>query len=109
MIYHENDWSRVSKTVRGGTQYIQYAIKDSLKDGSGNITEVKSSKIGFRSIEFSEENSKLLINGKETYVYGVNRHDHHAEKGKAMSREDMEEDIRTIKKFNFNLISWFII
>ena len=75
-----------------------------LKDGEGNITEVKSSKIGFRSIEFSEKNSKLLINGRETYVYGVNRHDHHPTKGKAMSRADMEADIRTIKKFNFNLI-----
>ncbi len=43
----------------------------------GEIEEVKSSRVGFRSVEFSEENSKLLINGKETYVYGVNRHDHH--------------------------------
>lgn len=81
-----------------------YTLLLILKDAEGNITEVKSSKIGFRSIEFSEENSKLLINGKETYVYGVNRHDHHPVKGKAMSRKDMEDDIRTIKKFNFNLI-----
>lgn len=75
-----------------------------LRDPKGDITEVKSSKIGFRSIEFSKENGKLLINGKPTYVYGVNRHDHHPRKGKALSREDIEEDIKTIKKFNFNLI-----
>ncbi|MCM8568474.1 DUF4981 domain-containing protein [Gramella jeungdoensis] len=75
-----------------------------LKDGEGNITEVKSSKVGFRSIEFSEKDSKLLINGKETYVYGVNRHDHHPVRGKALTREDIEEDVRTIKRFNFNLI-----
>ncbi|MDT0677602.1 glycoside hydrolase family 2 TIM barrel-domain containing protein [Autumnicola musiva] len=75
-----------------------------LKDSTGNITEVKSSKVGFRSIEFSQENSKMLINGKETYVYGVNRHDHHPVRGKALTREDIEEDIKTIKRFNFNLI-----
>lgn len=75
-----------------------------LKDPQGAITEVKSSKIGFRSIEFSKENGKLLINGKQTYVYGVNRHDHDPRKGKALSREDIEADIKTIKKFNFNLI-----
>ncbi|MDN3594843.1 glycoside hydrolase family 2 TIM barrel-domain containing protein [Zunongwangia endophytica] len=75
-----------------------------LKDEKGEISEVKSSKIGFRSIEFSKKNSKLLINGKETYVYGVNRHDHHPIKGKSLSREDMEKDIKTIKRFNFNLI-----
>ncbi|WP_417361257.1 glycoside hydrolase family 2 TIM barrel-domain containing protein [Galbibacter sp.] len=75
-----------------------------LKDPQGDITEVKSSKIGFRNIEFSKENGKLLINGKETYVYGVNRHDHHPRKGKALSRADIEEDVKTIKKFNFNLI-----
>ncbi|WBL23376.1 glycoside hydrolase family 2 TIM barrel-domain containing protein [Zunongwangia sp. HRR-M8] len=81
-----------------------YTLLLILKDAEGNISEVKASKIGFRSIEFSKENSKLLINGKETYVYGVNRHDHHPVRGKAMTREDMEEDIKTIKRFNFNLI-----
>ena len=75
-----------------------------LRDPQGAITEVKSSRIGFRSIEFSKENGKLLINGKETYVYGVNRHDHHPRKGKALSRADIEADIKTIKKYNFNLI-----
>ncbi|WBL24678.1 glycoside hydrolase family 2 TIM barrel-domain containing protein [Zunongwangia sp. HGR-M22] len=81
-----------------------YTLLMILKDAEGNISEVKASKIGFRSIEFSKEDSKLLINGKETYVYGVNRHDHHPVRGKAMTRKDMEEDIKTIKRFNFNLI-----
>ncbi|HEX9152789.1 MAG TPA: glycoside hydrolase family 2 TIM barrel-domain containing protein, partial [Flavobacterium sp.] len=74
------------------------------KDPNGNITEVKSCKVGFRSVEFSKENGKMLINGKETYVYGINRHDHNPVRGKALTREDIKEDITTIKKFNFNLI-----
>ena len=81
-----------------------YTLILTLKDNTGKITEVKGCKVGFRSIEFSKEKGKLLINGKETYVYGVNRHDHHPVRGKALTRPDLEEDIRTIKQFNFNLI-----
>lgn len=81
-----------------------YTLVLSLKDSTGNLLEVKSCRVGFRSIEFSKTDSKLLINGKETYLYGVNRHDHHPEKGKALTRKDIEEDVKTIKKFNFNCI-----
>ena len=81
-----------------------YTLVMSLEDTLGNVLEAKSCKVGFRSIEFRKGDSKLLINGKETYIYGVNRHDHHAVKGKALSREDIEADVRMIKQFNFNLI-----
>ena len=81
-----------------------YKLVLSLEDSTGNILEVKTCKLGFRSIEFSKESSKLLINGKLTYLYGVNRPDHHPVKGKALSREDIVQDVRTIKQFNFNCI-----
>ena len=81
-----------------------YTLVLSLEDSSGHIIEAKSCRVGFRSVEFSEKDRKLLINGKVTYLYGVNRHDHHPVKGKALSREDILQDIRTIKQFNFNCI-----
>lgn len=81
-----------------------YTLILSLEDSAGNIKEVKSCRVGFRSIEFRKEDSKLLINGKLTYLYGVNRPDHHPTKGKALSREDILQDIVTIKKFNFNCV-----
>ena len=81
-----------------------YTLVMTLKDENGNISEVKSCKVGFRSIEFSKENGKLLINGKKTYIYGVNRHDHHPIRGKALMRKDIEDDVKTIKQFNFNTI-----
>lgn len=81
-----------------------YTLVISLIDEKGNLLEAKSCKVGFRSIEFSKENSKLLINGKVTYIYGVNRHDHDPVKGKALSREDLERDVKTLKQFNFNTI-----
>lgn len=81
-----------------------YTLALTLEDSTGKILEVKSCKVGFRSIEFSKKDSKLLINGKVTYLYGVNRPDHHPTKGKALSREDILQDVQTIKRFNFNCI-----
>ena len=81
-----------------------YTLVLSLEDSIGNLVEAKACKVGFRSIEFSKDNSKLLINGKVTYLYGVNRPDHDPVKGKALSREDILRDVQTIKRFNFNCI-----
>lgn len=81
-----------------------YKLVLSLEDSTGNIVEVKTCNLGFRSIEFRKSDSKLLINGKLTYLYGVNRPDHHPTKGKALSREDILQDIKTMKQFNFNCV-----
>jgi beta-galactosidase len=81
-----------------------YKLVLSLEDSVGNIVEVKTCNLGFRSIEFGKTDSKLLINGKLTYLYGVNRPDHHPTKGKALSREDILQDIKTMKQFNFNCV-----
>lgn len=81
-----------------------YKLVLSLEDSTGKVLEVKTCKLGFRSIEFRKSDSKLLINGKLIYLYGVNRPDHHPTKGKALAREDILKDIKTIKQFNFNCI-----
>jgi beta-galactosidase len=81
-----------------------YTLVLTLTDKTGAVLEAKSCRVGFRSIEFSKDNGKLLINGKLTYLYGVNRHDHHPTKGMAVSRDDIREDVRTLKQFNFNCI-----
>ncbi|UOQ96723.1 DUF4981 domain-containing protein [Hymenobacter sp. 5317J-9] len=81
-----------------------YTLVLTLTDQTGAVLEAKSCKVGFRSIEFSKDNGKLLINGKLTYLYGVNRHDHHPTKGMAVSRDDIRQDVRTLKQFNFNCI-----
>jgi beta-galactosidase len=81
-----------------------YTLVLSLKDSLGRLLEAKSCKVGFRSIEFDKDNSKLLINGRVTYLYGVNRHDHDPVRGKALTREDIRRDIEQIKRFNFNCV-----
>lgn len=81
-----------------------YTLVLSLVDSTGNLLEAKSCKVGFRSIEFDKKTSKLLINGKVTYLYGVNRQDFDPIKGQALSHEDIRKDVQQIKQFNFNCI-----
>jgi len=85
------------------TPYL-YTLVVSLEDNEGKILETKSTRVGFRKIEFSKKNSKLLINGKETMLYGVNRHDHNPVRGKALTKDDIKQDLITLKRFNFNCV-----
>lgn len=81
-----------------------YRLVITLRDDKGRLLDARTCEVGFRQVEFSKETGKLLINGKTTYLYGVNRHDHHPQRGKALTRADMEKDIKQIKQFNFNAI-----
>jgi beta-galactosidase len=80
-----------------------YTIVFSLKDKEGKLLESRSVRIGFRSVETSAD-GKILINGRPIYLYGVNRHDHDRYNGKALTRQDMLDDILVLKRFNFNAI-----
>lgn len=95
-VSHPDKWSAEAPNL--------YTLVVSLEDSAGHLLEAKSCKVGFRSIAFSPVDSKLLINGRLTYLYGVNRPDHHPTRGKALTREDILQDVRTIKRFNFNCI-----
>jgi beta-galactosidase len=80
-----------------------YTLVLSLEDADGNLIEARSSKVGFRSVETSDE-GELLINGVPILLYGVNRHDHSPERGKSVTREDMLADVVMMKRYNFNAV-----
>ena len=79
-----------------------YTAVITLKDPKGKAVEFTSTRVGFRSIEVRDR--MLLINGKCVLIKGVNRHDHHDTKGKALDRETMRLDAVTMKRFNFNAV-----
>jgi beta-galactosidase len=80
-----------------------YNLVLTVVDPQGKVVEARSHKIGFREIKISDKN-ELLINGKPVKLMGVNRHDHHPTRGKALTREDMEADVKLLKRFNFNAV-----
>ncbi|UMB61728.1 DUF4981 domain-containing protein [Lutibacter sp. A80] len=94
-IKNPNKWSSENPYL--------YTLVIDVTDPNGNVIESRSQKVGFRKIAFSDEN-ELLVNGKPVKIKGVNRHDHSPTKGKALTREDLEKDIKLLKQFNFNAV-----
>ncbi len=80
-----------------------YKLVFTVTNPKGEVVESRSQNIGFRKIEFSK-NNELLINGKSVEIMGVNRHDHHPTRGKALTRDDMRKDVELMKQFNFNAV-----
>jgi beta-galactosidase len=74
-----------------------------LRDEPGAApVEATSCRVGFRRVELGDR--ELLINGRPVMIAGMNRHEHHPERGKAVTREDMEADIRLMKQFGVNAV-----
>lgn len=89
-----NKWSAVSPYL--------YTLRLTLRDDGGNIAEQVETKVGFRSIEVN--GGRLLINGKQVRLRGVNRQEFDPEAGRVMSKELMERDIRLMKQCNINAV-----
>ena len=68
----------------------------------GSLIDATRIRIGFRHIEVKRR--KFLINGKSVLICGVNRHEHHPRKGRAISVDDIRKDICLMKQFNVNAV-----
>jgi beta-galactosidase len=79
-----------------------YTLVVTLRDPSGRAIEHTSTRFGFRSVEVRDR--MLLVNGRRVLIHGVNRHDHHETKGKALDRETLRQDAVLMKRFNFNAV-----
>ncbi|MEQ0274950.1 beta-galactosidase [Klebsiella sp. CN_Kp100] len=78
-----------------------YRAVVSLWRGDGPI-EAEAWDIGFRRVEI--KNGLLLLNGKPLLIRGVNRHEHHHQRGQVVTEEDMVQDILLMKQNNFNAV-----
>lgn len=68
-------------------------------DGSAISSAVR---VGFRKVEIRER--ELRVNGQPVMIHGMNRHDHSDEHGKAITKELMLLDARTMKAHNVNAV-----
>lgn len=59
-------------------------------------------RIGFREVKI--KNKKILLNGREIYLKGVNRHEDHPDWGFALPLKLMKKDIDIIKSLGCNTI-----
>lgn len=79
-----------------------YTLFITLKDEDGAIIEVQRANVGFRRFELKD--GLMKINGKRIVFKGVNRHEWDAERGRAVTKKDMEKDVKLMKQFNVNSV-----
>lgn len=65
-------------------------------------SETISIAIGFRSVVI--EDGVIKVNGRSLLINGVNRHEIHAERGRALDEETIRQDVLMIKQNNFNAV-----
>ncbi|MEO0015785.1 MAG: hypothetical protein RL589_266 [Actinomycetota bacterium] len=79
-----------------------YTLHIELLDPSGVVIEVSQQRIGFRSIVIKGQD--FLVNGQPIIFYGINRHDFNRFTGRALTRDDMRQDLLELKRWNFNAV-----
>jgi beta-galactosidase len=77
-----------------------YTLVATLRTPGG--TESSACRIGFRRVELRDQ--QVQVNGRPVLFKGVNLHDHDDRRGKAITRELMETDVRLMKQFNVNAV-----
>lgn len=90
----------------------RYTLVATLKDKKGNVQDVVAVYTGFRKVEIKDTKAEddefglagryYYINGKTVKLKGVNRHETNPEKGKVVSREQMEAEVMLMKRANIN-------
>jgi beta-galactosidase len=79
-----------------------YTLVLALKDAAGNVIEMESCRVGFREVEIKD--GQLFVNGKSIKLFGVNRHEHDPDHGRAIPVSRMIEDIKILKTHNINAV-----
>ncbi len=80
----------------------RYRVTVELCDPSGKVRQTEAMKVGVRSVEVKDR--QLLVNGQPIWVFGVNRHDHHPVRGKAVSVADMRADLIAMRAHNITAV-----
>ncbi len=67
------------------------------------VVDMRTLKVGFRTVSIRDDGA-LLLNGKRIVFHGVDRHDHSQFTGRTISKEEMLQDVLTMKRLNINAV-----
>ncbi|GAA5123594.1 glycoside hydrolase family 2 TIM barrel-domain containing protein [Pseudonocardia adelaidensis] len=59
-------------------------------------------RVGFRTVRISD--GLLTVNGERVLLRGVNRHEFHPDRGRAVTGQDMLDDVLLMKRHNINAV-----
>lgn len=110
-----NETHPVDSTVKVQDQFLEnvhlwdnhnpylYQLLIEIRDDEGNLVELVPYRFGFRRIEINKDHV-VLLNGQRLIINGVNRHEWDAERGRAITMDDMTSDIHAFKENNINAV-----
>ncbi|MFJ1429434.1 glycoside hydrolase family 2 TIM barrel-domain containing protein [Capnocytophaga canimorsus] len=90
----------------------RYVLVAQLKDTKGKVVETISTYTGFRKVEIKDTKAEddefgkagryFYVNGKTVKFKGVNRHETNPSVGHAITRQQMEDEVKLMMKANIN-------
>lgn len=79
-----------------------YTLDLELFDPEGRSCDTDSLRIGLRQVAIVD--GTIRLNGQRLVLRGVNRHEFHPERGRALTIADMREDLLGMKRLHFNAV-----
>jgi beta-galactosidase len=95
-------WSVPSAQAWSAERPDRYGVTSELAGPDGTVVETVTQKIGIRTVEVRDR--QLLVNGQPIWIFGVNRHDHHPDRGKALGIEDLRRDLEIMRAHNITAV-----
>lgn len=95
------NWSDLKIRAWSAERPNLYSLEISLYQND-EIVEISQIKVGFRNFEM--RNGIMYLNGKRIIFKGVNRHEFDCHTGRAISKEDIIWDLKTMKRNNINAV-----
>jgi len=81
---------------------VLYKLVITLISPDGEVVDVEACSVGFKKVEIL--NGILYLNDKRIVIQGVNRHQHHYQTGRTVSRKWMRKEIIEMKRMNINAV-----
>lgn len=101
-VAHVSDTVKSPKLWTAETPTL-YTLVLELIDKEGNTIDIESCRVGFRQLEINTRGI-FTLNGKRLIIRGVDRHEFNPVTGRAVTREQMKEEIFCMKRLNFNAV-----
>ncbi len=96
------DWELPEIAPWSAESPTRYRVHVELVRPDGVVAEATSQIVGFRHVEVRDR--QLLVNGQPIWIFGVNRHDHHPDRGKAVTALDMRADLEVMRRHNITAV-----
>ncbi len=95
-------WNLRRARAWSAEQPDRYSVTAELVDSRGKVHHSETQMVGVRSVEVHDR--QLLVNGQPVWIFGVNRHDHHPDRGKAVTVDDIRADLVTMRAHNITAV-----